>query len=88
MNSDVSSSEHELSKDGSSQHNSLEDSVNSNISNESLNQVELSDNSEAEPQLKNDSVDTANEQSSTSSESNIKGLDLSLIHISEPTRPY
>ena len=75
MNSDVSSSEHELSKDGSSQHNPIEDSVNSNISNESLNQVELSDNSEAEPQLKNDSVDTSNEQSSTSSESNIKGLD-------------
>ena len=75
MNSDVSSSEHELSKDGSSQHNPIEDSVNSNISNESLNQVEISDNPEVEPQLKNDSVDAANEQSSTSSESNIKGLD-------------
>ena len=75
MNSDVSSSEHELSQDGSSQHNPIEDSVNSNISNESLNQVEISDNPELEPQLKNDSIDTANEQSSNSSESNIKGLD-------------
>ena len=75
MNSDVSSSEYELSQDGSSQDNPIEDSVNSNTGNESLNQVELSDNSEAEPQLKNDSVDTANEQSSTSSKSNIKGLD-------------
>ena len=75
MNSDVSSSAHELSQDDSSQNNPIEDSVNSNTSNESLNQVELSDNPEVEPQLKNDSVDTANEQSSTSSESNIKGLD-------------
>ena len=75
MNSDVSSSEHELSQDGLSQNNPIEDSVNSNTSNESLNQVELSDNPEVEPQLKNDSVDIENEQSSTSSESNIKGLD-------------
>ena len=74
MNSDVSSSEHELSQDDSSQNNSIENSVNSNTSNESLNQAELSDNHEVEPQLKNDSVDTASEQS-TSSESNIKGLD-------------
>ena len=63
MNSDVSSSEHELSQDGSSQNNPIENSVDSNTSNESLNQVELSDNPEVEPQLKNDSVDTANDQS-------------------------
>ena len=74
MNSDVSSSEHELSKDGSSQNNPSENSVSPN-SNESVNQVELSDNPEIEPQMKNDSVDTANEQSSTSCESNIKGSD-------------
>ena len=75
MNSDVSSSAHELSQDDSSQNNTSENSVNSHTSDESLNQVELSDNPEVEPQLKNDSVDTPNEQSSTSSESNIKGLD-------------
>lgn len=72
MNSDVSSSAHELSQDDSSQNNPSE---NSHTDDESLNQVELSDNPEVEPQLKNDSVDIANEQSSTSSESNIKGLD-------------
>ena len=75
MNSDVSTSEHELPQDDSSQNNPSENSVNSHTSDESLNQVELSDNPELEPQLKNDSVDTANEKSSTSSESNIKGLD-------------
>ena len=72
MNSDVSSSAHELSQDDSSQNNPSE---NSHTGDESLNQVELSDNPELEPQLKNDSVDTANEKSSTSPESNIKGLD-------------
>ena len=72
MNSDVSSSAHELSQDDSSQNNPSE---NSHTGDESLNQVELSDNPELEPQLKNDSVDTANEQSSTSCESNIKGSD-------------
>ena len=65
MNSDVSSSEHELSQDGSSEDNSNENSVSSHTSNESLHQVEVSDNSEVEPQLINDSVDTANNQSST-----------------------
>ena len=76
MNSDVSSSEHELSQDGSSQDNSIENSVSSpHTSNESLNQVELSDNPEVEPQLNNDSVDTENEHTATSSDSNIKGPD-------------
>ena len=75
MNSDVSSSDHELSKDRSSQDNSNENSVSSHTTNESLNEVELSDNSEVEPQLNNDSVDIANEQPSTSSDSNIKGPD-------------
>ena len=75
MNSDVPSSEHELSQDGSSQDDSNEKSVSSHTSNESLNQAELSDKPEVEPQLKNDSVDTANEQSSSSSHSNNKGPD-------------
>ena len=75
MNSDVSSSEHELSQDGSSQENTNENSVSSHTSKQSLNQVELSDNPDEQPQLNNDSVDIANEQSSTSCESNIKGSD-------------
>ena len=75
MNSDVPSSEHELSQDGSSENDSNENSVSSNKSNESSNQVELSDNQKVEPQLSNDSVDLANEQPSTSSDSNIKGPD-------------
>lgn len=75
MNSDVSSSEHELSQDDSSQNNPSENSISSPNSNESVNQVELSDNPEVEPQVKNDSVDTGNEESSTSCESNIKGSD-------------
>jgi len=75
MNSDVSSSEHELSQSDSLQDNTNENSVSSHTSNESLNQVELSNNSEVEPRLKNDSVDTTNEQSPTSSDSNIKSPD-------------
>ena len=75
MHSDVSSSEHESPQDGSSQDDANENSVSSQTSNESHNQVELSDNPEVEPQAKNDSVDTANEQSSTSSDSNIQGPD-------------
>ena len=75
MHSDVSSSEHESHQDGSSQDDSNENSVSSQTSNESLNQVELSDNQKVEPQLNNDSVDLANEQPSISSDSNIKGPD-------------
>ncbi len=75
MISDVPTSEHELSQDDLSQDNSSENSVSSNTSNESFNQVEPSDNPEEAPQLNNESVDTANEQSSTSSDSNIKGPD-------------
>ena len=72
MNSDVPSSEQELSQDGSSQKDSNENSVDSHIIDESSNQVELSDNPKVEPQLSNDSVDTLNEQSSINSDSNIK----------------
>ena len=75
MNSDISSSEHELSQEGLSKDNSNENSVSTHKSNESLNQVELSDNQKVEPQLSNDSVDLANEQPSTSSDSNIQAPD-------------
>jgi len=72
MNSDVSSSGHELSQDGSLDHDSKENSVSSQTSNESLNQVERSDNPEVEPHLNNDSIDTEKEHSSTASDSNNK----------------
>ena len=72
MNSDVPSSENELSQDGSSQNDSIENSSDSQITDESSNQPDLSDNSELEPQVNNDSVETANEQSLDSPDSNIK----------------
>ena len=75
MNSDVPSSEHELSQDGSSQNDSNESSISSHPTDLSSNQVELSDNSEVEPQTNNDSVDTQNNQSSTISDPNIKAPD-------------
>ena len=46
MNSDVPSSEHELSQDGSSQNDSNENSLGSQVTDESSNQGELSDNPE------------------------------------------
>ncbi len=72
MNSDVPSSENELSQDGSSENDSNENSVISSTSNESSNQVELCDNPAVGTQLKNDSVDIETDQSSTSSDQNIK----------------
>ncbi len=72
MNSDVPSSEHELSQDGSSDNDSTENSVNSKSSIESSNSVDLSDNSEVETQLNNDSLDTESDQLSTSSDQNIQ----------------
>jgi len=75
MNSDVPSSEHELSQDGSSYNDSNENPVSSHISNESSNQVELSDDPAVDPQVNTNSVDTGNDQSSTSSDSNIKVSD-------------
>ena len=68
MNSDVPSLENELSQDGSSGNNSNENSVSSHTTNEPSNQVELSDNSEVKPQLKDDSINTENDQSSIASE--------------------
>ena len=60
MNSDVPSSEQELSQDGSSGNDSIENSLSSNTGNDSSKQVELSDDQKVEPQLNNDSVDVAN----------------------------
>ena len=72
MNSDVPSSEHELSQDGSAQVDLNENSVSSPTINESCNQVELSDNLKVEPQLSNDSVETEKDQFSINSDANTK----------------
>ena len=72
MNSDVSSSENELFKDGSLHNASNENSESSQASNESSNQVDVSDNPELDPQAKNNFVDSENDQSLISSDSNIK----------------
>ena len=72
MNSDVPSSEHELSQDGSSANDSNENSVSSNKSNEPLNQPDLSDASQSEVQFNNDSIDTTNHPSSIASDPSIK----------------
>jgi len=72
MNSDVPSSEHELSQDGSSENVSSENSVSSHTSNESANQVELSDNPPVEPQLNDDPKTKVNDQSANGSDSNTK----------------
>ena len=93
MNSDGPSPEHELSKDGSSQDISNENSVSSNTSNEQLNQTDLSDDPQVEAQLNNDSIDTTNDPSSTDSNQNIKSLDtearlqpVSYTHLTLPTK--
>ena len=75
MNSDVHSSEHELSQDGSTKNVSNENPDSSNISNEASHQVELSDQTQVDPPLNNDSVDTTNDQSSINSDPTIKVLD-------------
>ena len=75
MNSDVPSSEYELSQDGSSKNDSDQTVVSSQKNNESSNQVELSDNTEVETQLSKDSLETGNDQSSTSSNPSVKAPD-------------
>tara|TARA_B100000214_G_scaffold293914_1_gene223632 strand:- start:83 stop:862 length:780 start_codon:yes stop_codon:yes gene_type:complete len=72
MNSDVPSSEYELSQDGSSENNSKENSVGTSINNQSSNQVDPSNNQSQDAELDNDSVDTAKDQSSTSSDLNLE----------------
>ena len=75
MNSDVPSSEQELSQDGSSGNDSIENSLSSNTGNDSSKQVELSDNPKVDLQLNDDQIETANDQSSTTPDPNIKVLD-------------
>ena len=75
MNSDVPSSEKELSQDGSSGNDSIEDSVSSNTVNDSSHEVGLSDNTKVDLQLNDDPLVTANDQCSTTPDPNIKVLD-------------
>ena len=75
MNSDVPSSEHELSQDGSSHNDANENSVSSHTSTESSNPVEISDKPKVEPELYNESIDQVNNKSSTISDPNIKAPD-------------
>jgi len=75
MNSEVPSSEHELSQDGSSEKESNENFVSSHTTNKEPNQVELPDNSQVESQLKADSTDTVNDQPDVITDPNIKTLD-------------
>ena len=76
MNSEVPSSENELSQDGSSHNDSNENSVSSNTSTESSNPVEISDKPEVKSVLDNQSLDqTTSDQSSSISDQNIQALD-------------
>ena len=71
MNSDVTSSEHELSQDGSSPNNSNDNSVSSHTGNETSDSVEISDNPQEELKSNNDSTDP----SPTKVDANIKNPD-------------
>ena len=67
MNSDVPSSEHELSQDGSLENNTNEIPVNTHTSEEESNSVGLSDDSQLEVQLENKLTDEGNDKSATTS---------------------
>ncbi len=75
MNSEVPSSEHELSQDGSSQNDSNENSVSSHTSTESSNPVEISDKPKLDSDIDNDSKNQTSDQSSNISDPNIKAHD-------------
>ncbi len=76
MNSEIPSSEHELSQDGLSENDSNENSGSSSHTNNELsNQAEISSDLTEDTQLENDSIDIANNQSSTSSDTSTKVSD-------------
>jgi len=75
MNSDVPSSEHELSQDGSSHNDSNENLVSSQTTNESSNPVEISEKSKPDSDFDNDSSNQISDESSTTSDPNIKAAD-------------
>jgi len=70
MNSDVSSSENELSQDGSMNNDFNENSESSHRNNETSKQDEISDNSELDSHANNHSVDLKKDESSSISDSN------------------
>ena len=75
MNSEVPSSDHELSKDSLPGEDSNENSVSSNTSNSSLNQAESASQPSEEPQLKDDSSNTTSDQSLNESVTDNKNSD-------------
>ena len=75
MNSEVPSSDHELSQDGLPGDDSNENTISSDTSNSSFNQVEDSTQSSEEPQLKEESIQTESDQSSSESITDIKNSD-------------
>ena len=75
MNSEVSSSEHELSQDGLQGNDSNENTVSSHSSNSSSNQVQTSNQPSVEQKLKDDSTVTPAEQSSSEPDVNSKNSD-------------
>jgi len=75
MNSDVHSSEQELSQDDLSKNDTNADSVSSHTTNETTNSVEISDDPQGKPQLDNDSIGTSKDCSSTNSDQNIEAPD-------------
>tara|TARA_Y100001968_G_scaffold228378_1_gene211167 strand:- start:49 stop:831 length:783 start_codon:yes stop_codon:yes gene_type:complete len=72
MNSDGPSSEHESSQDDLLDNASNENSVISDISNESSNQVNTSDNHSKDSELNTDSLDTSNDQTDATSDQSTK----------------
>jgi len=68
MNSDVPSSGHELSQDGSSESDFNESSVSSHTTKESSNQSDISDDLKVETELENESKDSINDQPATVSD--------------------
>ena len=71
MNLDTPSSDQDLSQDGLTQNDSIENSESSHINNESSSEVELN-NLELESQQNDDSINTENDQSSKNTAPSIK----------------
>ena len=75
MNSDVSSSERDLPHDDSSKGDPNKNTTTSSTSNESNNEIEVSDIADVEDQLKNDLIEKETQQNPISSDSNITAQD-------------
>ena len=75
MNSDVPSSEHELTQDGSSESSTNEIPVNSSSSQQLNDSAENFDTAKSDSDFDNDSNNQTSDESSTISDANIKGSD-------------